>query len=132
MAFGSGIPKRAFRLNKKEYAVILNSHDVEKDIADYLLYPSPVSLPESPKLGVFLKEEGVMVSISELVPGGIAEQAGLKIGDVILSLDDDKVESLEDMKIHLLFRKKGDTVAVKVKRARFLFGDKEMEFKVVL
>ena len=36
------------------------------------------------------------------------------------------------MKIHLLFRKKGDTVAVKVKRKRFLFGDKEMEFKVTL
>jgi len=51
MTFGSGIPKRAFRLNKREYTIILNAGDVEKDIADFVLLPSAVSLPESPKLG---------------------------------------------------------------------------------
>ncbi len=132
MAFGSGIPKRAHRLNKKEYAVILNSDDIEKDVADYILYPSPLSFPESPKLGVMLKEENKAVSISGLSAESISEKAGLMIDDVILSLDDEKIEAIDDIKIHLFYKKKGDTVVVKVARKSFFFGVKERMFKVLL
>jgi uncharacterized iron-regulated protein len=132
MAFGSGIPKRAFRLNRKDYAVILNSDDVEQGIADYILYPEPAPLPESPRLMVMLKEEGGRSSLSGFSPDSIAEKAGLRKDDIILSLDGEKIESVEDVKIHLLYKKKGDMITVKVLRKRFLLGDKEMEFKVVL
>ncbi|MBI5634488.1 MAG: ChaN family lipoprotein [Nitrospirae bacterium] len=132
MAFGSGIPKRAHRLNGKDYVVILNSDDVEKDVADYILYPSPLSFPESLKLMVILKEEKGSVSISGFSPESIAEKAGLTVDDIILSLDNEKIEAIEDIKIHLFYRKKGDTVTVKVARKSFLFGIKELEFKVAL
>ncbi|MBI5074932.1 MAG: ChaN family lipoprotein [Nitrospirae bacterium] len=132
MAFGSGIPKRAHRINRKDYSVILNSDDIEKDIADYILYPSPLSFTESPKLGVMLKEENKAVSISGFSAESISEKAGLTADDVILSLDNEKIETVQDIKIHLFYRKKGETVAVNVARKSFFFGVKELAFKVVL
>ena len=42
LAFGSGIPKRTFRRNGLDYAIILNDMDIERDIADYIIYPKPV------------------------------------------------------------------------------------------
>ncbi|NJD55437.1 MAG: PDZ domain-containing protein [Nitrospirae bacterium] len=132
MAFGSGIPKRSFRLNRRDYAVILNSADVEQGIADFILFPSPVPFMETPRLGVQLKDEGGAVTISMVSPEGAAEKAGLRGDDVIISLDGQRPEVVEDVKIHLLHKKKGDTVVMKVKRKRFLLGDKEMEFKITL
>ncbi len=132
MAFGSGIPKRAHRINGKDYSVILNSDDVEKDVADYILYPTPLPFNESPKLGVMLKEDNKTVSISGLSPEGIAEKAGLEADDLIIALDGEKIETVEDIKIHLFYKKKGDTVIVKVARKSFFFGVNEREFKVTL
>lgn len=132
MAFGSGIPKRLFRLNKRDYAVILNTGDIKKDVADFILFPAPVALPESPRLGVVLKEDDKKVVISQLSAGSIAEKAGLKENDIILSLDDTVVESVDDLKIFLFFKKKGDEITVKVSRKRFLLGPVEKEFEVTL
>lgn len=132
MAFGSGIPRRAHRINGKDYAVILNSDDIETDVADYILYPSPLPFSESLKLGVMLKEEKKAVSISGFSSDSIAEKAGLRADDVVLSLDNEKIEAVEDIKIHLLYRKKGETVKVTVARKSFFFGVKELVFKVVL
>lgn len=132
MQFGSGIPKRTHRLNNKEYMVILNSEDIEKDIADYILYPSALPFTESPKLMVILKEDKGAVAISGFSPESIAEKAGLRSDDIVLSLDNEKIETIEDIKIHLFFKKKGDTVTVRVARKSFLFGVKEREFKVTL
>ena len=132
MTFGSGIPKRAFRLNKRSYAVILNSVDAEKDVADFVLFPAPVSLPESPKLGVLLKEEDKKVIVSQLSPGGIAEKAGLEEDDILLSLDETPAGSVDDVKIFLFFKKKGDEITVKVSRKKFLMGYTEKVFKITL
>ncbi len=132
MAFGSGIPKRAHRLNRREYAVILNAEDVENGIADYVVFPSPVPFRETPRLGVQLKDDGGVVTITKVAPESVAEKAGIRENDAIISLDGEKMAAVEDVKIHLLSKKKGDAVSVKVKRKRFLFGHREMEFKVVL
>jgi hypothetical protein len=50
----------------------------------------------------------------------------------MMSFDGEKIEAIDDIKIHLLYKKKEDTVVVKVMRKRFLLGDKEQEFKVTL
>jgi len=132
MAYGSGIPKRAHRLNRKDYAVILNAEEIEKGIADYVLFPMPVPFEETPKLGVMLKEDAGAVTVEGVSPESSAEKAGLRKDDLILSLDSEKIGAVEDIKIHLLSKKKRETVVVKVLRKRFLFGEKEMEFTVVL
>ncbi len=132
MMFGSGIPKRAFRLNKRDYAVVLNAGDIEKNVADFVLFPAPVSMLETPKLGVVLKEEDKKVFISGFAADSIAEKGGLKEDDTILSLDDTVIESVDDMRIFLLFKNKGDEITVRVLRKSFLFGSAEKEFKVTL
>ena len=132
LAFGSGIPKRAYRLNGQEYSILLNDADIERNISDFVLFPSPIKPPETPKLGVILKEEKGMVSIESLMPGGVADKAGLKKGDVILSMDGTKIESSDDVRIFLLYEKPGDTVTVRVRRQRFLFGPVEKEIRVTL
>lgn len=132
MAFGSGIPKRAFRLNNKEYSVVLNDDSIENNIADFVLLPPAVRPPESPKLMVVLKEEEGKIKIADFAPESISEKAGLNKEDIILSLDDTKVETIDDIKIFLLYKNKGDEINVKVLRERFLFGLTEMEFKIKL
>jgi uncharacterized iron-regulated protein len=132
IAFGSGIPGRVFRINKKTYSTVLNYDEVERGIADFLLFPPPVKSAETPKLMVMLKEDEGKVLITGFSPESVAEKGGLRQDDIILSLDDTKVEGVDDMRIFLLNKKKGDTIVVKVLRKKFLSGLVEMEFKVTL
>jgi aminopeptidase N len=133
LAYGSGIPARTYRLNKEDYSIILNSTgDAEKEMADYLLFPKPITPPESPKLMVLVKEEEGKLIVSGFPPGSIAEKAGMEENDVILSVDDTKIQDIADLKIFLLYKKEGDTVTVTVRRKRFLFGSVEKKIKVTL
>jgi aminopeptidase N len=133
LAYGSGIPVRAHRLNKQDYSIILNSTgDAEKEMADYILFPKPITPPESPKLMVLVKEEGGKLIVSGFPPGSISEMAGMEENDLILSVDDTKIKDIADLKIFLLYKKKGDTVTVTVRRKRFLFGTTEKKIKVTL
>jgi len=125
LAFGSGIPKRAHRLNGDDYSVIINDGDIEKSISDFMLFPSTIRPPATPKLMVVLKEEDGKVKVENFAPDSVSEKAGLKKGDIILAVDDTKIASVDDLKIFLLYKKKGDTVTVKVMRERFLFGPVE-------
>ncbi len=130
--YGSGIPQRTFRRNGYEYAVILNDANMGRNIADYIFYPQLMEGITSPKLMVSLKEEDGRVMIEGFPENSVSEKAGLKGGDMILSLDSEPVGSVEDMKIHLFYKKKGETVKVKALRKRFILGDVEMEFDVTL
>jgi S1-C subfamily serine protease len=64
--------------------------------------------------------------------GSISEKAGMKVRDIIQSIDHTPVDSVDDVKIELLFRKKGDKVKVKILRKTFLSGSKEMVFEATL
>ncbi len=132
VSFGAGIPKRTFRRNSYSYSIILCDGDVSKDSADYIVFPKPVEAPTSGKLMVLLNDEHGKITISGFPSGSVSEKAGLKIGDWILTLDAARVRTIDDVKIHLLNKKKGDAVRVRVIRKRVLFGDKEMEFDVTL
>ncbi|HSR10181.1 MAG TPA: ChaN family lipoprotein, partial [Thermodesulfobacteriota bacterium] len=131
LAFGSGIPKRAFRRGGYSYAVLLNDTDPEKGIADYILYPGPVAFEESPKMGVFLGEENGQVVIQGFSHESPAEKAGMKKGDVILSLDLAPVQKVEDARIEMAFREKEKAVKVRVLRKEGPGNDQEMQFEVV-
>ena len=105
--YGSGIPKRTFRRNGHEYAVILNDDDTAKNIADYIFYPQSMEGVTAPKLMVSLKEEHGTVIIEGFSENSVSEKAGLKAGDMILSIDSELIDRVEDMKIHLFYKKKG-------------------------
>jgi aminopeptidase N len=131
--YGSGIPKRTFRLNGKDYVTLIpDSGTFDKDVADFVLFPKPLSPPTTPKLGVVLQGMDGKVKIEKIIPESVAEKAGLKTGDIIISLDDWEIGSIEDIKIFLVDKNQGETIKVKVSRKRFLFGEKFLEFTVTL
>jgi hypothetical protein len=132
--FSSGIPKRTFRLNGKDYATLINGipEELDKDIGNFILFPNPVTPPASPKLGVFLQEEEGRITAKDFLPGSIALKAGLKKGDAFISIGDWEIESIEDVKIAIFDKKQGETVTIKVLRKRFLLGEKILEFQVTL
>ena len=64
--------------------------------------------------------------------GSVSQKAGLQVGDTILALDQTPIQSVDDVRIDLLSRKKGETVRVKILRKNSLPGDQELEFAVAL
>ena len=56
------------------------------------------------------------VVIAEVVPGGAADKAGLKAGDVILKMDDFEVNSIASLRYALYKYKVGDTVTIQYSR----------------
>ncbi|RJQ46940.1 MAG: PDZ domain-containing protein [Nitrospiraceae bacterium] len=127
LEYGSGIPKRTFRRNGKDYAIILIDSEVEKGIADYVVFPKSVEGITSPRLMVFLSEEKEGLKITGFPEGSVSEKAGIKAGDLILSVDGEPVKSIEDVKIHLLYKSTGGSVKVEVQRK-----DKKMVIEVIL
>lgn len=132
IAFESGIPLRAFRRNSEPYVTVLNDADIEPGAANYIVYPRPLDGVTAPRLMVSLKELNSRLSIVDFQEGSVAKQAGLRAGDTILSVDNSAITTVEDLKLMLFYKKKGDVLAVKIMRKRFLLGDKEMEFTVTL
>ncbi len=130
--FNSGIPKRAHRLNNKDYVTLIpHTEYVDDDIADFIFFAEHISPPSYPKLGVIIKGEDKYVKIEKVLPGSTAKEAGLETGDIILSLDDWKIENIEDVKIFMTGKKFGEEVKIKVLRKKFLKGYKELELKAV-
>jgi aminopeptidase N len=130
---GYGIPKRLFRLNGKDFVTLMPSTSTpEVDIADYVLFPEPLQAPSALKLGIVLKEAEGGLRIEEIIPGSRIKNSGVKKDDILFSLDDWKVETIEDVKIFMFDRKEGDTIKIKVYRKKFLSGYNAMEFTATL
>ncbi|MEW6003604.1 MAG: ChaN family lipoprotein, partial [Nitrospirota bacterium] len=131
--YGSGIPKRAYRLNSKDYVTLVpNTRILEENEADFVLFPEHLSPPQTPKLGVILKEFDSGVTIKGFQPDSIAKKAGLRKDDILVSLDNSEIEAIEDVRIFMFDKKEGESVKIKVLRKRFLFGEREIEFTVTL
>jgi S1-C subfamily serine protease len=86
----------------------------------------------APKLLATFKEVEGKLLINDFVPESPARAAGLRSGDAIVSLDGVPVTTVQDIKLALFYKDKGDTMKIKVVRKRFLLGDREMEFEVKL
>ena len=68
-------------------------------------------------------DQGVIVS--DVVPGSPAEQAGLKIQDIILSMNDKPIGSLPIFGLYMLMLHKGDLAKI-----QFLRGSEKMQVEV--
>ncbi len=131
LMFASGIPKRVFRRNGLDHSIILNDQSVEPDIADYVVFPRTMSMVTAPMIMAVLKKEDGKVKVSGFPEGSISEKAGLKKGDIIVSMDGEKITGIQDVKIFLFYKKRGDTIKITVLRKGF-FGKKELSFDVTL
>jgi aminopeptidase N len=127
LEYGAGIPKRSFRRNGYDYAIVLNDGEVKKDIADFIAFPEAMEGPSTPRLMVLLDDRNQSVRVAEFAKNSVAEKAGMKVGDVILALDGHPVTGVDDIRIALFYKRPGENIEVKAKR-----GDIELEFNVKL
>ncbi|MDA8098505.1 MAG: ChaN family lipoprotein [Nitrospiraceae bacterium] len=132
ISYGSGIPQRAFRRNGLPYLTVLNDGDIEPGVADFVVLPETLDGLIAPRLLATFKEVEKRPVISDFVKGSPAGQAGLKAGDAVIALDGAPVATVEDIKLALFAKSKGDTLLVTVARKRFLFGEKVMTVEVKL
>lgn len=111
ISYGSGIPKRLARQANATYAIVLSSgEEIEPDMADYLLLTKKQNLPPAGTLGITMEEKNGEVRVKTLSPGGAAEKAGLKKGNLLAEIDGQAVKSIADVRLLLWDRKPGDRV----------------------
>jgi S1-C subfamily serine protease len=67
------------------------------------------------------------LKVAGFATGSGAEAAGVKKGDIILAVDDQKVKDIDDLKVLLAAKHVGDRVRVEVRR-----DDATLELKVEL
>ena len=132
--YGFGIPKRAFRRVPHSYSIVLPTvtklppelKDREMDVqhvsiplysGDYVWKLQYKILPESKvKLGVMLENSEHAVRIKSVSTNSNAELAGLEKGDLLLAMDEIKLEDTEDLIDRLQEKNIGDRARLLVKR----------------
>jgi S1-C subfamily serine protease len=77
--------------------------------------PSKIGVTER-GLPYVVRAQGQIVV--EVAKGSAAEKAGINKGDIIFTFGKNKVYSQDDLKDYLAIRKPGDSVALKVQRAK--------------
>ena len=120
LAYGSGIPSRLVRRIPVSTAVVLNDWEGElgPEIADFVLLPQRRDLPAAGKIGAFLKEDEGTLEILSCTSGSACEKAGLKAGDRIVSIDDEPLTGMADLKLVMWNKLPGDKIAMEILRKR--------------
>jgi uncharacterized iron-regulated protein len=134
--YGDGIPERVnLRLGSDQSVVLINGSDFGRyaGIADYqLMTVGNMELPKAGKLGVAILSGADSVYVTAFTPGSAARDAGIKIGDHILALNDKKVTGMAELKAMMFDKKPGDQIRVEVLRSDALGTKKELQFEMVL
>lgn len=124
-----GIPDRLERRINSKVVVVLNDAG-EKPTAskgDFLLLSSAVTLPKAGLLGVFMSQDKKGVMISALMANSAAKKAGLKKGDIFLSIANNKVKKISDVKLLLLDVKPSEQRVISILR-----GNKVLKKNIIL
>ncbi len=80
-----------------------------------------------PVLGVLIENEASPLTVLSLPEGSPAKKAGIRAGDVLLKIDETKLDSLKDLRLFLIDHQPGDVLNVSVQR-----GEEILEMKVTL
>ncbi|MGQ9660425.1 MAG: ChaN family lipoprotein [Thermochromatium sp.] len=136
LEYGQGIPQRLARRLSVPMAILLNGqgHTPDPRLADFLLYPDPVKLPDSGKLGVMLGQstgDGGM-PIDGFTEDSGAKAAGLQVGDRLVRVGGQPIASYADIRLALLDAEPGQRVEVEAIRARRFGGDERLRMMVEL
>ncbi|MCG7929319.1 MAG: ChaN family lipoprotein [Candidatus Thiodiazotropha lotti] len=135
LIYGDGIPSRLSRRVDASQAIVLNVNSVPElnpELADYLILADQHKLPPSGKLGVFLDVESSPPSVNGFVENSGAAEAGIKEKDLLVSVDDQPIESYAELRIALMDREVGEVVKLSVKRERLVLGTIVETYQVTL
>ncbi|MCK5810447.1 MAG: ChaN family lipoprotein [Cocleimonas sp.] len=125
-----GIPSRLQRRIKSKPIVVLNGikGTPSASQADYLLFSPESKLPKAGKMGIFMEDTAKGVLISKITKGSASAKAGLKKGDLITHLNNNKVSKIEDIKISLMDAQPKQKISLAILRA----GKKKISKRIVL
>mgnify|MGYP000123812548 CR=1 FL=1 len=135
-----GIPPRVARRASVDQTSVLNIFNGSTsgnlvDVADYFFMVEPLELPEPAKIGISISEptatDSSFLTISAFNPASKADEAGLRINDGIVAIDEFPIRSMEDVRIALFDSLPGEVVQLKISRQENGFA-KEMVFDVEL
>lgn len=134
LAYGSGISSRLVRRIPVSTAIVLNDWEgeFEPEIADFVLLPQRRDLPAAGKIGAFLKEDEGKLEILSCTSGSACEKAGLKAGDRIVSIDDEPVTGMADLKLVMWNKLPGDRIRLEILRKRWLSRSRQLTPEVTL
>ncbi len=134
LSYGSGIPNRLTRRLPVDSVIVINAGDEVPDpeLADFLLYPTKISLAPAGMLGIAMQKRDDRIVIEDLIPGGAAINAGLAKGDQLVEVGGDKVTTLGDVKLALLDKRPHDRITVIVRRSATNSGTRLIDFEVAL
>jgi len=111
LEYFSGIPNRVKRRIDIPMSVILQDSQKQESKADQYLYPKPIMIEATPKLGVYVSSD--LLKVTSISKDSIAEKLAVKKGDTIITLSDIPVKTLDDLKIALYLSK---TITLRVLR----------------
>ena len=111
LEYFSGIPNRVKRRIDIPMSVILQDSQKQESKADQYLYPNPIMIEATPKLGVYVSSD--LLKVTSISKDSIAEKLAVKKGDTIITLSDIPVKTLDDLKIALYLSK---TITLRVLR----------------
>jgi S1-C subfamily serine protease len=131
LTYGSGIPKRTARRNGLSYAIVLNDAELEKDIADYVVFPKHIEGKKPVRMMVLLDENKGRVTITGFPENSISKKAGLEEGDTIMFIDDIPISSIDDVKIYLLEKHNEEKIRIRILRG-YGGAAKDMQFEITL
>jgi S1-C subfamily serine protease len=80
----------------------------------------------------FLEEEAGKVKVTGFPENSASKLAGIKPGDILLTIDQKTIHTVDDVHIDLLSRNKGDKVSVRVRRQAIFGFTREIDFELVL
>ena len=135
ISYGYGIPRRLFRRIPVSY-LLVGSREIEipEDKKDQMMN---VTMPDFPmpayqfvvftryeelknpgvKLGVLIDEDQGGLRIKGVIPGSVAEKAGLQKDDLLTEMDGQKLKELFDLIYELQQKSVGDKITLKVDRS---------------
>ncbi|HIP82316.1 MAG TPA: PDZ domain-containing protein, partial [Desulfocapsa sulfexigens] len=138
----SGIPPRLLRRMDVSQASVLNIYASNSPAdpsiqADYFFLAEPLFLEAKGKIGIILgpekDEDGEeRLKITGLSHAGKAKKAGILEGDIIISINDQKVKNMEDIGIVMMDSRVGDILKMKVLRKDATSEAVEKELSVEL
>lgn len=132
---GLGVPRKALRRAAWPYVIVLPTEtEIPEELREELTMDvSPPKIPLLPgdfawlvpyedvskkkvRLGILMRAADAGVTIEKVLPGSPAEKAGVKAGDLLVSLDDFPIQEQGDAIIVVNGKKEGDTVKVLLRR----------------